>query len=346
VEYRVDSVIWIFTSKCNLKCPHCYASIYEGVRELSLEEKLKLAREICEAGVEYVGLSGGEPLIHPHFKHIVSLLRDYGVSISIVTNATVVDDETASFLYRNDVLTYVSIDGPRDIHDLIRGDGVFEKMTKSVGKLRSRGVDLASVTAISRLNRDYVSWCVRESLKMGFEHAAIIPVMPSGRALDNKLYIDSETLVKTVLDACLESIRLEHPLCVWCVPFMEVILEGRVESGLITWFSCRRMESVDIDPAGNLITCDVLGDVVSSASKLGFEEAWRIYCEDRLIKEIVEPSKLPATCMSCRIRGYCKGGCYARAKIMRGGYNSGDPLCPLIASAGKGSLTEESSGSS
>ncbi len=335
MEYRVDSVIWIFTSKCNLKCPHCYASIYDRVEELSLNEKLKLAKEICEAGAEYVGLSGGEPLIHPHFKHIVSLLRDYGVSISIVTNATVVSDETASFLYRNDVLTYVSLDGPREIHDLIRGRGVYDKVVNSVEKLKSRGVDVASVMAVNKLNNNYTSWCVRESMKIGFEHIAVIPVMPSGRALENKLYINSETLVKSLINACLESVRLEYPICVWCVPFMEIILEGKVPTGLITWFSCRRMESVDIDPAGNLITCDVLGEPVANASKLGFKEAWRIYCENELIREIVNPSRLPDKCFSCRISRYCKGGCYARAKILRGDYNAGDPLCPIISSITK-----------
>ena len=321
------TVIWIFTSKCNLACPHCYASIYRERQEMSLKEKLALIDEMGEMGVEHVGLSGGEPLIHPHLEQMLEKLRDWNLSVSIVTNATAVSKRIAETLYRNEVFTYVSLDGPKEVHDRIRGSGVFDKTIKGIQILRETGVSIATVTSIGSLNYEFTGWCIRKASEIGADHAALIPVMPAGKARETRVYIDKKLLQKA-LKIAINAAREEwYPISLWCMPFAPLVIG---DYPLARTFYCRTYETIDIDPSGNIMICDVLGDPIVNA-RMGLKEAWEIYVSLEETKEIVEPKKLPKPCMECPIREYCKGGCYARSKLFFGDYNAGDPLCPRVS---------------
>jgi Predicted Fe-S oxidoreductases len=86
---KPEYIIWIFTTKCNLNCLHCYTYRFKGLGEPSLSEKLRVVSDIGETGVDYVDIAGGEPLIHPHFPHLVKTHSEYGVEESVVANAAV-----------------------------------------------------------------------------------------------------------------------------------------------------------------------------------------------------------------------------------------------------------------
>ena len=67
--YAPFMIVWDFTRRCNLKCAHCYASATpQGASdELDLRGKLEVLRQIDEAGVAILALSGGEPLLSKDF---------------------------------------------------------------------------------------------------------------------------------------------------------------------------------------------------------------------------------------------------------------------------------------
>jgi Arylsulfatase regulator (Fe-S oxidoreductase) len=88
--------------------------------------------------VKYVNLTGGEPLIHPHIKHLLEALSDYDLEKSTITNATMIRENIADLLYKTDTYVYVSIEGPREIHDKIRGPGSYDRAIRGVDVLRRK----------------------------------------------------------------------------------------------------------------------------------------------------------------------------------------------------------------
>ena len=91
----------MINESCNLKCPYCFADEYvnKQVKSISDEGFIKALDFALSSGFdERIGIIGGEPTIHPHFKdYLIHLIEDYRVKdVIIFTNGTNVigfDDE-------------------------------------------------------------------------------------------------------------------------------------------------------------------------------------------------------------------------------------------------------------
>jgi uncharacterized protein len=101
---------------------------------------------------------GGEPmLIAPklldRFAEIMSERLQGKVSLGMQTNATLVTDEWIEVLKRRRVMVGVSIDGPAEMHDLVRidhaGRGSYNQTVKGLSKLKNAGVFSGILTVIN-----------------------------------------------------------------------------------------------------------------------------------------------------------------------------------------------------
>ncbi|MDQ6963802.1 MAG: radical SAM protein [Mariprofundales bacterium] len=325
---KARTVIWVFTAACNLNCLHCYTARWRGLPELPLERKLRLVAEMAEAGVEHVGLTGGEPLVHPHFRRLAEAIVDHGMTYHVVTNATMVRADIAGLLARHEAHAIVSVDGPEEYHDMHRGRGAFKAMSRGVEVLKSAGVEFSTVTAVSKLNYKAAGAAVEVAYRLGAVEAALIPVMPVGRARETGVYVGYREYSKAVREAVLKAEELGIPLSLWCTPFAPLLTRKPVY-----WWSCRLSQTVDIAPDGSLLLCDVLDIKLSSAANKPFAEALEEYESNPILHRVENPPKLPPPCKDCLLRGACRGGCYARSLVVIGDLNAGDPLCPRVARA-------------
>ena len=87
---------------CNMNCKMCFIrqspeEMKKQGRMLSCDEWLRIAREAREAGVLFLLLTGGEPLIYPEFRRLYTALTDMGFVVTINTNGTLIDEEWADF---------------------------------------------------------------------------------------------------------------------------------------------------------------------------------------------------------------------------------------------------------
>lgn len=322
---RPEYIIWIFTASCNLDCLHCYTYRFRGLKELPLEKKLSIVRDIGESGIEYVNLTGGEPLVHPHIADLLLELHRYGVEKSIVTNATVVLDRYLDTLYRTETFVFATIEGPREIHDEIRGRGTYDAAVKGIEKIKRRLSSFSIVATVNKLNYKRVHEVVDYAAHVDADELALLPIMPSGKALITKVYVDAteyaEAVRKTHERAREQGVRLST----WCTPFAPLL---KRDVGF--WF-CRDMRGIDIDPEGNVLLCDILDFRVSSVVDKGIIKAFEEFSEHELVKAVKKPPSLPMPCRECEISAFCRGGCFSRAYVLRGGLNEGDPLCPRVA---------------
>jgi MoaA/NifB/PqqE/SkfB family radical SAM enzyme len=138
-------VVYEPTLLCNLHCSFCYvADILNPEdwrqKELSLEE---LDRIFGEGSVRSFNLTGGEPFVRKNLLEIFDLFRRKGMRCDyITTNGTVITEDRGdalSELVASGFLKHisVSIDGPPEFHDEVRGQkGAFRKSAENILMLR------------------------------------------------------------------------------------------------------------------------------------------------------------------------------------------------------------------
>ncbi|MCL7393933.1 MAG: radical SAM protein [Thaumarchaeota archaeon] len=318
-----QAIIWIISGTCNLRCIHCYASRFIAVKELKLEEKLKLIDELAECGVSYIGITGGEPLINPDLEQCLRRAHDYGIECSVNTNAQCLNEKVADILGRYDAYLFISMDGSRrETHERIRGPETWDRLMRGIETIGRAGLSFSTVMTINSLNYLDAAGYVELAERLGADDACMIPVMPVGRA-NWEIAPSTSQLITALKSAESAAKSIGYWINVWCYVPGKLIIDPRYIS---TWADCRRGRVVDIDPAGNLLLCDIL-DIRLSNVKRGFRQAIGEYFQSKEVNEAMNP-RLREPCKSCSIRESCMGGCYARSYIMFKSFDGPDPYCP------------------
>lgn len=91
------------TPRCNMNCAMCYIRMSEKElcrhgRERTADEWIDLGRQCADAGMLFLLLTGGEPFLRKDFRRIYTELKKMGLLITINTNATLLDEDTVSWL--------------------------------------------------------------------------------------------------------------------------------------------------------------------------------------------------------------------------------------------------------
>ena len=136
---------------CNFSCRMCYVrktqkEVCESPRPiLTLDDWRRIAREAREAGMLYLLLTGGEPLLWPDFWILYEELVDMGFLISINTNGSLIDEEAvARFRKRPPVKISITLYGANDAtyQRLCGVDHVFSKVARNICRLKEIGISV------------------------------------------------------------------------------------------------------------------------------------------------------------------------------------------------------------
>ena len=170
----------ILTENCNFRCRYCafFAHLpkdYKSqlMRKEMAEKALNLFLRYCSKDPKRkksIVLYGGEPLLNlPVFKYIVERVRNKvfekkcGNNIEIVTftNGSLVDKNIAEFCSKNRVIPIVSLDGPKEIHDLMRRDinkkPTFDKVLRGYFLFKEYGCNVGLSATLASHNIDHIS---------------------------------------------------------------------------------------------------------------------------------------------------------------------------------------------
>jgi len=143
------------TSACNLTCKGCYARA-NGMCGEQTKEKLLTAdqwdgifAQAEEAGVPFVLLAGGEPLMRPD---VLSKAADHeSILFPIFTNGTMLDKNMLRLLdsHRN-MVPVISLEGGEAATDARRGEGTYKLTQSALDELENKkllfGVSLTITT--------------------------------------------------------------------------------------------------------------------------------------------------------------------------------------------------------
>ena len=131
------------TNRCNLKCTHCYWWKEERPDELDDEAMITFFKKIKDAGTRSAIIYGGEPMLRPNICEVATHIFDYTL---IFTNGT------QGYL-PIDAQWLLSLDGPREIHDKIRGEGVYDTVMDNLKNIPRKPIVHITIT---RLNQHYI----------------------------------------------------------------------------------------------------------------------------------------------------------------------------------------------
>jgi len=140
----LQSVLFI-TDRCNLECKHC--SIVKSGSEYRTKtlEQIKEELQYCyDAGSRIIDFQGGEPHIWRDtsdqaraftadgepatLNTLIDLARSIGFySTTVTTNAQIP-------ITANSDLVWISLDGMEELHDDMRGEGVFARAMKTISE--------------------------------------------------------------------------------------------------------------------------------------------------------------------------------------------------------------------
>lgn len=142
------SGIFELTPRCNLRCKMCYIRMTESEmrpfgREKTAEEWISFAKDAVDSGMLFLLVTGGEPLIRSDFPKIYEELMKMGISISINTNGTLIDDDIKALWHRLPP-AYVNITlygTTEEEYEKLCGDkNAFHKVVSAIDWLQSEGI--------------------------------------------------------------------------------------------------------------------------------------------------------------------------------------------------------------
>jgi uncharacterized protein len=331
---------------CNLACRYCFAEEgeYHGRRALMSYEVGKKALDflVANSGKRVnleVDFFGGEPLLN---WQVVKDLVAYGRSLeepnhkkfrfTLTTNGILLDDEILEFANKEMANLVLSIDGRKEIHDLMRpyrgGQGSYDKVVPIFRKAaESRGqMNYYVRGTFTRNNLDF-SKDVMHLADLGFEQISVEPVVASPE--------DDYALREEDIPALLEEYdRLAAEL-----------LNRRKEGKGVNFFHfmidleggpcvAKRLsgcgsgtEYLAVTPWGDLYPCHqfvgkeefLMGNVFEGIARTDIRDEFKtcnVYAKEK--------------CRNCFARFYCSGGCAANSYNFHGHINDAYDLgCEL-----------------
>lgn len=328
LEYYFD-----FTSKCNLKCPHCYNKKHLDFKTMDSGTVENIISEMYDLGINRLHLAGGEPTIEKKgIANYLSVAKKNGIVTSMATNGTLLDDEMCEILTQMDLFAIsISIDGwDETTNSVRRGTGFFQRSVNGTKKLLhyrnlyGTGTEIC-IKPIYTYDTpmDFFEKMIQMSIDIGVDK---IKFANPERSLNHEIhhygkYIDLYYKKLEHIHEIQEKYRGKIRITNVTNPFV-----GCPQLGLPGMRGCiGAQELLTINPDGRITPClmndTVLGNYHDYNSIRKF-----LLCSDKLADYIKMVDN--EECHSCEAYTMCRGGCQVRKIVEYTKICSHDPLCP------------------
>ena len=360
-------------SICNLDCKYCY---FLSKEMLYPNSQFRMADDVLESYIRQIiqahqtpevviAWQGGEPtLMGLHFfQRAMGYAKKYlkpGTTVqnTLQTNGTLLDDEWCTFFRENNFLIGLSIDGPREMHDLYRvdkgGQPTFDKVMRAVRLMQKHKVDFNVLTTVHAGNGDHpleVYRFLRDEVRTRF--IQFIPIVerttPDLLPLANlgwghahharPLYtLEGHLVTERSVKSEQWGKFLIRIFDEWVRRDVGTVFVNMFDAALASWvgvppalciFSETCGQAMALEHNGDLYSCDHyveprfrLGNIHQTHMlKLVASAEQRKFGEDKR-------DTLTAQCRSCQVRNWCNGGCPKdRFAISRDGESGHNYLC-------------------
>lgn len=311
---------------CNMNCDMCYVRLSKEEmnkqgRLHTWEEWLEIGIQMKEAGTLFLLLTGGEPLMFPDFRKLYLGLRDLGMAITINTNATLLDENWASFFgkykpRRMNITLYGADESA--YRNLCHYPGGFEKTVNAVRLLQQESVDVRLGSSLARNNQNDMEKIIAIGDQLGVPVRIDTYMMPAQRERFLPYNEQARLDPKTAAQARIRILKKEMGMDLFSKYVDKMIFEvehilpedGPGKVGCMAG-SC----SFTINWQGLMRPCVVLSEPSVSVFEHGFAKAWE------QTHQTVSRIRTSSVCSSCNLRPVCRT-CFASALLEEGRYDA------------------------
>lgn len=245
------------TRKCNLKCIYCSESEY--IPDPPLNKIFKMIKNL--KGVPRIIVSGGEPTLRSDLIPILKECKKNFDIVALASNCTQFNEEQFDYLDYIDV----TIDGPRKIHNRIRGS--YEDIINGIWKLKEYNQEFSIVMVILEQNKNYLPYIAHMADSIGANKLKILCPIPKGRGkkvIQNK--ISSKEIISIAKD-----LKIKKEEFGW-----------KIHISLTNWERIGEGHAILIHPNGDLVASpvwtkenclDYIGNILNESIK----ELWLNY---------------------------------------------------------------------
>lgn len=184
-DRRRDAILQLHASQhCNLTCRHCYsASGPQRKGTIGIDALSALFNDAAAEGYRILSLSGGEPLLDPSLFDQIALARQQGFRVHLATNGTLADDAKAHRLAGLVDLIAISIDGPPEIHNALRGSpSAFARAVSGARAFRRAGIRVGFLHTVRMATLGHLRWLANFARREEADFLQLHPLEQSGRA--------------------------------------------------------------------------------------------------------------------------------------------------------------------
>jgi Fe-coproporphyrin III synthase len=203
-------------SRCNCRCAMCDIWKSDTAQEISPADLERQLDSIEHLKVQWVVFSGGEPLMHSNLWRLCAMLRERNIRITLLSSGLLLGRHAQSIIsYVDDVI--VSLDGPREVHNTIRGvPRAFELL--AAGATRIKEIDsrfqISARSTVQRANFGHLTATVESARGLGLDSISFLAAdiestafrRPNGWPLEKKREIAVSAEEVTRLQAEIEAL--------------------------------------------------------------------------------------------------------------------------------------------
>jgi MoaA/NifB/PqqE/SkfB family radical SAM enzyme len=284
VPIQVDFEI---TQKCNLNCRHCFIKKKD---EKFSKVTWKVLEKIIESGVMMIEISGGEPLLVEDVFEMIDYIHKNNRMVTMSTNGTLITPEIAKKMCNLEKI-YISLDGPKKIHDKIRGVGSFDCACNGIKNLNKCGIKPIISTTISKFNLYSLSELAKEIKEKDLKIVGLFLIFlePSNadENFSKQCFAHSE---RSKVASIIENMKLDVP---------KVVMHFKPNAINALYYGCFfRLTICQITPSGNVLSCPIIGDCQGNLLEEDFKTIWK-----RMYEHLSEIK--PKKCNLCQFNLRC-----------------------------------------
>jgi len=290
------------TNRCNANCVHCYineAANDEAVRrrELSTPEVKNIIDQMVDAGVLFLTLTGGEPLLRPDFVEIYTYARSKGLLVILFTNGTMITEEVADLLDNirpfNVEISLYGATAP--VYEAVtRVSGTHAKCLRGIKLIHERGIPLTLKTELMTLNFHELTEMKAFADKLGvrFRYDGLLwPRLDGKGKFPQEVQLPIEVLVDldTRDGERREAVQKE----------LERLKDLKTRDERV--FSCGAgLRNFHVNAEGRMSICTMVRQPSYSLLEVPLMQAWQQIGELRKLKRTK-----PSPCLSCNLNILC-----------------------------------------
>lgn len=328
IDDLINATIAI-TRRCNLRCKWCFESSAFNYKDLPKIQILNILRKLKK--VRSINFTGGEPFMRDDFISILKSAIKTFEDVNITTNGLLINEDYLRFYAKNKIHFGISLDGPKQIHEKIRGKGTFNLIIKKIKLLRKNDIYVNIQTTISKENKEYIPYLIRLARRLGVNRISFMRLRPFGRGESYKNLLLTAEENYNIAKFIYETNKKESFHIMYKDPLINTIntkiiklsKSFKQENKIFVCGGCRAaFESIFIHYNGDVFPCPYLQIPLGNLLKEPLEKIWLNSC---LLNKFRKKENY-LKCGNCKFWGICRG-CRASALGAGNGLMGIDPGC-------------------